>query len=122
MATIADSIPNDKCLTIDDMASEFNLGTLRMRQVIEKAIKGKHIQSLTKKDGRRVLYAPQMVDQLRKAIEAGKLGKFNAKRSPVTSLKHAQFVLTVPIFDEDIAKLLMAKFGGTDKRKTFLKI
>lgn len=121
MATIADSIPNDKCLTIDDVATEFNLGNLRMRQIIEKAIKSKYIQSLTKKDGRRILYAPQMVDQLRKTIESGKLGKFNAKRSVVSSLKHAQFVLTVPIFDEDIGKLLITKFGSTDKMNDYLK-
>lgn len=118
--TLADSIPNEDCYTIDDVASEFGLSTLRMRQVLDKAFKEQIVPKLIKKDGRRVLYAPDLVKNLLAARERGVLGKFN-KRSPEVSLKHAKMIIQVPIFDEDIVKLLKSKFQDETQIAKFLQ-
>lgn len=109
MATLADSIPNEECLGIEDLAEEFGIGVIRMRQVVDKALKGKIVPNLSKKDGRKILYTPQMVEALKDAREKGKLGKFN-KKSNIVSTKHAKMIITVPIFDEEIAELLKNKY------------
>lgn len=119
-ATLADAIPNEECFTIEDLAEEFDLSTLRVRQIIDKAIKGKHVQNLVKKEGRRVLYAPQMVEQLKSAVDRGLLGKFR-KKNPVTALKYAKLVLQVPIFDEEISTLVKRKFESDENIVKFLQ-
>lgn len=120
MATLADAIPNDECFGIEDLAEEFGVGTLRMRQVLQKALSGKIVPNLSKKDGRKILYAPQMVEALKDARDKGKLGKFN-KKSGIVSTKHAQLVVSVPIFDPEIANLLKSKFENEAGMSKFLK-
>lgn len=118
--TLADAIPNEECFTIEDLMEEFQLSSQRTRQVIDKALKEKIVQRLIKVDGRRNLYAPQMVEQLKAAAESGKLGKFNRKRT-TNNLKSAALVITVPIFDSGIADLLMKKFGSQEVIAKFAK-
>lgn len=119
-AKLIDSIPNDECLTIDDIAEEFGTGPLRARQIVEKAIKSGNVPRLVKKDGRRYLYAPQMMEALRKAKDKGLLGKFRNK-SPKAKLKNALMVIPVPIFDEDIKDLLMKKFQNEEAIAKYAK-
>lgn len=118
---LIDSFKDEDWLTIDDVATEVDLSVLRTRQVVTKALDEKLIQKLTKKDGVRVLYARMMIDQLKRVMDAGKLGRFNKKRKLASSTKHAQLVVTVPIFDEDIAKLLKTKFNDEDGINRFVK-
>lgn len=113
-STIADSIPNDACWTIEEIADDFGLSHLRTRQVVDQAIQKQLVQNLTKKEGRRILYAPQMVEQLQNAKEKGILGKFNKKREKGSSMKDAKLVLNVAIFDSEIAELLLRKFQSED--------
>lgn len=118
--TLADAIPSEDCFTIEDLAEEFGVGPLRMRQIIDKAVKSGYTQTLIKKEGRKFLYAPQMVEQIRKAVDAGKLGKFR-KKSLATVMKHAELVVNVPIFDKEIARLLKTKFKTEEEIAKFLK-
>lgn len=120
-ATLADSIPDSQCLTIEDIAEELGLSTIRTRQVVDKAFKEKLVQKLIKKNGRRILFAPQMVAQLMKAVESGKLGRFNKKRDSKSSLKLAAMTFTIPVFDKEIARLLVAKFKSEQAIGNFLK-
>lgn len=118
--SLADSIPNEDCLTIEDIAQEFGLSTLRTRQVVDTAVKGKIVPKLFKKDGRRILYTPQMMEMLRKAKEDGKLGKFRNKQS-ARVLKNATLVINVPIFDQDIANLLKNRFPNEAAMSNYLQ-
>lgn len=124
-STLADSIPDDKCFTIDDLAAEFKLGPQRTRQIIEKALKDKLVPRLIKTKGRQNLYTPQMIDALKDAMNKGKLGKFQNRGSKTlskSSLKHAELIVTVPIFDEEIATLLKKKFQTEDGISKYLKL
>lgn len=118
--TLADSIPNEDCYTIEDLMDDFQLSSQRTRQIIDKALNEKLVQRLIKVDGRRNLYAPQMVEQLKSAVESGKLGKFNRKRTG-PSLSKASMVINVPIFDPSIAELLIKKFGSIEVVAKFAK-
>lgn len=120
MATLADSIPNEDCYTIDDLSEEFGLGIARMRQIITKAIKEKIVPNVSKKDGRTILYAPQMVEALKIAKQKGLLGKFS-KKSNVIATKHAELVISVPIFDSEIAVMLKKKFENEAGISKYLK-
>lgn len=121
MATLADSIKNEDCYEIEDLAEEFGVGTLRMRQILAKALDSKAVPKLIKKDGRRILYAPQMVEALRAAKEKGLLGKFNKSRHPVISTKNAKLIITVPIFDEEIAEMLKSRYKNEAGMVKFLQ-
>lgn len=119
-AKISDSIPDADCLSIEDLALEFNLKTQRMRQVVDKAVKERIIPNLIKVKGRKNLYPPQFVEQLKLAVDAGKLGKFN-KRTSKSAMKYADLVIQVPIFDKEIAFMLRKKFKDEEGITKFLQ-
>lgn len=118
--TLADLIPNEECFAIEDVAEKFGLKVFRMRQVLDKAFKEQIVPKLIKRDGRKILYTPELVKNLLDAKERGILGKFNT-RSTSASLKYAKIIIKVPIFDEEIFKLLINKFENEDKISKFLQ-
>lgn len=120
---LADSIPNEDCYSLKDVAAELGLGTQRAAQLIKQAIDARKVQKLMKKDGVKILYAPQMVDQLKKIYQNGEITKPRQRKGLGLSsaLKHAELVITVPVFDKDEAKLLINKFGTEDNIKKYVQ-
>ncbi len=118
---VADSFSNEDCYTIEAVAKELGLKPIRARQLIKEAIDKRLVQNLTKKDGVRLLFPEPMIKQLKKVYENGTLVKPRRRKMTVEStLRHAELLLQVPIFDRDMANILLERFGTNEELVKYL--
>lgn len=119
---VADSFPNEDCSSIQDIAAELGLGQQRARQVIEKLIKARKVQNLTKKDGAKILYAPPMVKSIIEHYNSGAVVKPRRRKGALRSaLGRAELVIQVPVFDKEVSQILMNQFGTEEAISKYLR-
>lgn len=119
---LAESIPDEDCSSIQELAADLGLGAQRTRQLIDKAIKARKLQNLSKKRGAKILYAPQMVEAIKRLYADGAIVKPRRKQGVSKSaINRAEIVIQVPIFDKEVAQILLGKFGGQDKIADYLR-
>lgn len=115
--TIANQIPADEWMDINQVAKSLNLGTLRARQLAEEAVKKRIVTKLMKKEGRKILYAEAMVDKIVDAYEHGLFGK---KKNPSFTVKrsverNALMNLEIPLYDKNMIDVLNKIYGSNEK-------
>lgn len=107
----------EDCATIEQLAKEMNLSTMRVRQIIADGFKKRVIQKIAIKDGVRVLYPEPMIKQI-KAHYQNSTGK-RVKTAPLEQT--AELLVKVPVFDEEAKAILLRRFGTPEKIVDFLK-
>lgn len=114
---LADAFPDEECYTIEEVAQELGVSKQHTENLLSKAAKRGLIQKLTKLVGNRKLYAPPTVDALVRARKSGALGQ--TRKSPI-DMKNAHLIVTVPVYDPNIAEIVKAHFGSGDMLREWI--
>lgn len=121
---VSSNIPRDECLDIEQLAKEMGVGVLRARQIVKLAIVKRQTPNLTKFEGRKALYPEAMVRSIIEAYDSGKLTKRrrnNVVMSSKRAMKNAAVVFEVPLFDPDIANVVLQQFGSPEEVVKFFQ-
>lgn len=122
LTKLADQIPSEDCYSLKDLSAELGVGAQMARKVINRALKARVVQNLTKKEGAKILYAPQMVEPLVQAYKEGKLGKVRTgTKLSQSALNKAALVITVPVFDREKANIIKSQFSNDQEIVRFIQ-
>lgn len=119
--TVADSISDEECSTIEELAKELGVSVQRARQLVAKAFGEKWIPKQIKIVGKQHLYTSEVVRKFKEMHAAGRFGT-PRKRDKSVVEKDAVLVVKVPIYDKQVAEFLLRKFKTMEEIQKFLRI